>query len=120
MMVDGLRNVLSAQFDVIDVVEDGAALVASARKLRPDVVVADITMPRLSGLEALAQLRKETPGIKVVFMTMHTEVAYARRALAAGAAGFVLKHSAATELVMAVHAALKGEILITPALAGEL
>ncbi len=120
MMLDGLTSVLSAEFEVIDVVEDGAALVASARRLKPDVVVADITMPRLSGFEALDQLRKENPGIKVVFLTMHTEGAYARRALAAGAAGFVLKHSAATELVMAVRAALKGEILISPALAGEI
>src|SRR5262249_53643108 len=120
MVADGLKSVLSAEFDVIDVVEDGAALVASAHELTPDVIVADISMPRLSGIEALEQIRKENPGIKVVFLTMHTEVAYARRALAAGAAGFVIKHSAAAELVMAVHAALKGEIFVTPALAGEL
>jgi DNA-binding NarL/FixJ family response regulator len=94
-------------------------LVAAARKLKPDVIVADITMPHLNGIDAMAQLKKDNAGVKVVFLTMHQDPAYARRALAAGAAGFVVKHSAPAELVMAIHAALKGQTFITPALASD-
>jgi DNA-binding NarL/FixJ family response regulator len=100
-------------------VEDGRALIESAKKLRPDIVVADITMPRLNGLDALEQLKKDNPGLKVVFLTMHHEVAYARRAIEAGAAGFVLKHSAPAELIAAMRAVLDGNAYVTPALAGE-
>ncbi len=102
MVAEGLKTLLSPEFDLADVVEDGAALVEAARALRPDVIVADIGMPRLNGFEALAELRKDDPGVRVVFLTMHQEAAYARRALEAGALGFVLKHSAPDELVTAM------------------
>src|SRR5262245_61639964 len=85
--------------------------------LHPDVIVADITMPHLNGIDAMAQLKKDNADVRVVFLTMHHDPAYARRALEAGAAGFVVKHSAPAELVMAIHAALKGQTFITPALA---
>jgi len=87
--------------------------------LRPDVIVADITMPHLNGIDAIARLKKIDPHIKVVFLTMHKNATYARRALEAGATGFVLKHSAPEELVIAIQAALKGETFVTSALAGE-
>jgi DNA-binding NarL/FixJ family response regulator len=119
MVAEGLRSLLAPDFDLVGVVEDGRALVASALKLRPDVVVADITMPHLNGLEALRLLRKDIPSTKVVFLTMHHDVAYARRALESGASGFVLKHSAPAELIAAIRAALSGQTYITPALAGE-
>jgi DNA-binding NarL/FixJ family response regulator len=120
MLAEGLKNLLTPEFELVGVVEDGRALVEAARKLRPDVIVADITMPRLSGIEALAELKKSDPGVKVVFLTMHRQLAYARRALKAGAAGFVLKHSAPKELVLAIRSALDGETFVTPALAGEI
>jgi DNA-binding NarL/FixJ family response regulator len=119
MVAEGLKSLLSPEFELVEVVEDGRALLAAAKKFQPDVIVADITMPRLNGIDALAQLKKEQPGVKVVFLTMHQEVAYARRALEAGAAGFVLKHSAPSELVTAIRAALNGQTYITPVLAGE-
>ena len=119
VVAEGLKRLLAEDFELIGVVEDGPALVAAAKKLRPDVVVADITMPHLNGIDAMAQLRKDNPDIKVVFLTMHQNPAYARRALQAGAAGFVVKHSAPAELVMAIHAALKGQTFITPALAQD-
>jgi len=100
-------------------VEDGLALIAAAKKLRPDVIVADITMPHLNGLEAIAELRKDLPSVKVVFLTMHREAAYARRAMDAGASAYVLKHSAPVELVTAIRAALDGKTYLTPALTGE-
>ena len=119
IVAEGLRSLLNVEFDLVGVVEDGLALIASAKKLRPDVIVADITMPQLNGLEALAELKKENPRVKVVFLTMHQEVAYARRAMDAGASGFVLKHSAPAELVAAIRAALQGKTYLTPVLAGE-
>jgi DNA-binding NarL/FixJ family response regulator len=120
MVAEGLRTLLSPEFDLVDVVEDGQALVEAARRLRPDVIVADIGMPRLNGFEALAELRKDDPGVKVVFLTMHQEAAYARRALEAGALSFVLKHSAPAELVTAIRAVLEGATYVTPTLAAEL
>jgi DNA-binding NarL/FixJ family response regulator len=119
MVAEALKSLLTPEFELVDVVEDGRALVAAARKLRPDVIVADITMPHLNGLDALPKLKKDNPGVKVVFLTMHKDVAYARRALESGASGFVLKHSAPAELVDAIRAALDGKTYLTPALAGE-
>jgi DNA-binding NarL/FixJ family response regulator len=119
MVAEGLRSLLNSEFELLEVVGDGVALVAAAKRLRPDVIVADITMPQLNGLDALAQLKQHNPSVRVVFLTMHQEVAYARRALDAGAAGYVLKHSAPDELVIAIRTALAGRTYITPALAVE-
>src|SRR5215471_6532309 len=120
LVAEGLKSLLSHDFELVGVVEDGRALVEAGKKLRPDVIVADISMPHLNGLDALTQLKKDNPAAKVVFLTMHPEVAYARRAIEAGASGFVLKHSAPAELITAIRAALNGQTYITPALAGEL
>ncbi len=119
LVAEALKSMLSSEFELLDIVEDGRALVAAAKKLRPDVIVADITMPHLNGIDALAQLKRDDPGVKVVFLTMHQDAAYARRALEAGALGFVLKHSAPAELVAAIRAALKRQTYVTPTLAGE-
>jgi DNA-binding NarL/FixJ family response regulator len=120
IVAEGLKRLLSAEFDLVGVVEDGAQMVAAVGRLKPDVVVADISMPGLGGLDALERLNREHPGTKVVFLTMHPEIAYARRALQLGAAGYVLKHSAPDELVLAIRAALAGEVFITPSLVGPL
>ena len=119
LVAEGLKSLLSAEFELVGVVEDGRALIEAARKLRPDVIVADITMPHLNGIDALAQLKQDDEGVRVVFLTMHPEVAYARRALEAGALGYVLKHSAPSELIAAIRAAMDGKTWLTPALAGE-
>jgi len=120
LVAEGLRSLLSVEFELVAVVEDGRALVEAARKLGPDVIVADITMPHLSGIEALAQLKQDNPAVRVVFLTMHPEVTYARRALAAGAAGYVLKHSAPAELIAAIRAALDGQTYVSPSVAGSI
>jgi DNA-binding NarL/FixJ family response regulator len=99
--------------------EDGRALIEATKKLRPDVIVADITMPHLNGIDALAQLKKDNKHVRVVFLTMHTEVDYARRALEAGASGYVLKHSASAELIAAIRAALEGQVYVSPAIARD-
>jgi DNA-binding NarL/FixJ family response regulator len=116
MMAEGLKALLPDEFELVGIVEDGRAMVEAAERLRPDVIVADVAMPNLNGFEALTRLKKSLPDIKVVFLTMHQNAAYARRALDAGASGFVVKHSASEELVVAIHAALKGKTFITPSL----
>jgi DNA-binding NarL/FixJ family response regulator len=120
VVAEGLRSLLGPHFDVVGIVSDGRELVAAARTLDPDVVVLDISMPSLSGIEAARQMRAAHSRAKMVFLTMHGEVAYAARALEAGASGFVLKHSAASELVTAIREALKGGKYITPQIAGDL
>jgi len=119
MVAEGLKGLLVEEFEVVGIVEDGRALVAAARKLRPDVIVSDISMPQMNGLDALAHLKRDNPAVRVVFLTMHRDAAYARRALEAGASGFVLKHSAPAELVLAVRAALRGRTFIAPDLAAD-
>jgi len=120
LVAEALKALLSANFELLGIVEDGRALLKAARELHPDVIVADVAMPGLNGIDALIQMKKTNPGVKVVFLTMHPEVVYARRALDAGARGYVLKHSAPEELVTAIRAALTGKTYITPTLAGEL
>jgi DNA-binding NarL/FixJ family response regulator len=120
ILAEGLRSLLEPECEVVGVVGDGRELVAAAAKYRPDVVVADVSMPMLNGIDAAIQMRATGLSVKVIFLTMHRDVAYARRALDAGAVGFVLKHSAASELVTAVRTALRGQTYVTPMIAGEL
>jgi DNA-binding NarL/FixJ family response regulator len=103
----------------VGIVEDGRALVEAAERLLPDVIVADVAMPGLNGIDALIRLRRDGHRVPVVFLTMHRDVSFARRALEAGASGFVLKHSASDELLTAVRAALEGKTYLTPQIAGE-
>ena len=119
LVAEALKSLLAQEFDLVGVVEDGRALVEAAGKLRPDVIVADVTMPHLNGIDALIQLRQSGDRVPVVFLTMHRDVSFARRALDAGASGFVLKHSAPAELLSALRAALEGNTYLTPQLAAE-
>jgi len=119
MVAEGVKRLLEVEFELVAVVEDGRELVDTAQRLRPDVIVADITMPHLNGIDALRQLKRLNPDVRVVFLTMHKDAAYARRALEEGACGYVLKHSAHTELFLAVRAALEGRTFVSPMLAGE-
>ncbi|HET6494747.1 MAG TPA: response regulator transcription factor [Thermoleophilia bacterium] len=119
LVAEAIRSMLTPEFDLVGVVEDGRALVEAAGRLRPDVIVADITMPHLNGIDALAQLRQGGDRVPLVFLTMHRDATFARRALDAGASGFVLKHSAASELITAIHAALEGKTYLTPQLADD-
>jgi DNA-binding NarL/FixJ family response regulator len=119
IVAEGLKKLLEPEFELVGIVGDGFALLEAAAEQKPDVIVTDISMPGLNGVEALEELKKKNPDVHVVCLTMHHELAYARRALDAGALGYVLKHSAPDELVMAVRAAAAGRTFITPAIAGE-
>ena len=115
MVAEGLKSLLSPEFELVGVVEDGLALHRSGEKAC-GLTSSSPTSPCRSStaLDALAQLKKEIPRVRVVFLTMHQDVAYARRALEAGASGFVLKHSAPAELVAAIRARSGGKNLSHP------
>jgi DNA-binding NarL/FixJ family response regulator len=108
-VAEQLRAILESDFDVVATVGDGAALLAAADALRPDVIVTDISMPGMDGLEATARIVDRTPGARVVIVTIQDEPAIQRRGIAAGALGYVVKFTADLDLVPAVHAALRGE-----------
>jgi len=120
IVLDGLKSLLEPEFELVGTVGDGRALVSAVEQLHPDVIVVDISMPLLNGIEAVRQIKKLDKQVKVVFLTMHPDVTYAIRAFEAGASGYVLKHSAASELLTAIHEAIKGRTYVTPMIAGEL
>jgi DNA-binding NarL/FixJ family response regulator len=120
IVLEGLKNLLEGEFEIVGSVEDGRALVGQAATLHPDVIVADISMPQLNGIEAARQIKKTDKNIKIVFLTMHPDATYAANAFEVGASGFVLKHSAPSELITAIHEAMKGRTYVTPLIAGDL
>ena len=120
IVTGGLRVLLEPKFDLVGIVENGRDLLEAAARLRPDVIVADISMPLLNGIEAIRQLKKAGEPAPVVLLTMHLEATYAARAFDAGASGYVLKHAAPSELITAIEEALKGRTYITPMIAKDL
>lgn len=116
IVLDGLRSLLEPEFELAAMVRDGLELVVQARALEPDVIVADISMPLLNGIDAVRKLRDAGVTAKVVFLTMHPDVTYLSRALDAGASGYVLKHAASDELVTAIRQVLRGETFVSPQL----
>ena len=120
IVVEGLKTLLSGEFELVGIVDDGARMLEAARRLLPDAIVADISMPQLNGIEALTALRDEGIDIPVIFLTMHREAEYAAMAMESGAAGYVLKHAAPDELILALRTALEGGTFVSPALAADL
>lgn len=116
---EGLRRILNRpEFEIVDAVTNGRDLVKAAAQLKPDLVIADITMPLLNGMEAARQIRKDAPHARIIFLTMHPEAIYGVQAMTAGVSGYVLKSSAGEELITAIADVMKGKTFITPALAG--
>jgi DNA-binding NarL/FixJ family response regulator len=114
IVLDGLRNLLEPEFMLIGAVEDGRALLFAVQQLHPDVIVVDISMPLLNGIDAVRQIKKIDNQVKVIFLTMHADVTYAIRAFEVGASGYVLKHASSSELRIAIHAAIKGQTYVSP------
>jgi DNA-binding NarL/FixJ family response regulator len=117
LVAEALCGLISQQFDVVATVADGHVLVASAKALKPDVIVVDIAMPLLNGLEACRQLKQKMPGVKFIFLTMNEDPELAVEAMRCGASGYVLKKSAASELLQAMQLALRGKSYVTPQIA---
>ena len=117
IVIDGLAVLLKADFDLVGTAENGVALVELAIREQPDVVVTDMTMPLLNGIDAVRKMRGAGVTSKIVFLTMHSDVVYATRALEAGATGYLLKDSLPADFNAAIHALRAGESPISPPLA---
>jgi len=114
LLVEAFRKLLEPHFEIVATVSDGRALLDVAENLKPDVILLDIGMPLLNGLEAARQLKNKLPAVKLIFLTMHEDPDLAIQAMRAGASGYLLKTSASSELLHAIQEALKGRIYITP------
>ena len=120
MVLEGFRRLLESEYELVGAVEDGRALVTVAPQLRPDIVLLDISMPHLNGIEAARQLKKLLPDVKLIFLTMHTDPTYVTEAFKAGASGYVLKRSATSELVCAIQEVSEGRSYVTPLITKDL
>ncbi|MET0808800.1 MAG: response regulator transcription factor [Pseudoxanthomonas sp.] len=114
-----LRDLLACDFDVMAVVADGQVLVDTVRELSPDIVVADISMPRLDGIDAARMFLQSNPRTRVILLTVHNDLDLVRRGLSAGCSGYVLKSSAGEELLPAVHRVLRGGVFLSAGLGSE-
>jgi DNA-binding NarL/FixJ family response regulator len=119
ILLEGLKGLLGAEFELVGTVEDGRALVAAAEQLNPDIILLDISMPLLNGIEAGRQIKKLLPKVKLIYLTMHCDVSFVRKALQVGASGYLLKRSASVELAQAIHSVLDGQLYITPMIRSE-
>ena len=118
IVIEGLRRVLDLpDLEIVGVVKDGRALLRAANEFRPDLIIADVTMPLLNGIEAARQIRKSNTDVKIIFLTMHPDITFATEALSAGGSGYVLKNSAGDELVTAIRDVMKGHIYVTKSIA---
>ncbi|MFO0701721.1 MAG: response regulator transcription factor [Nitrospira sp.] len=113
-VLEGFKKLLEEHCELVGSVEDGRALVEAAVGQQPDLVILDIAMPRLNGIEAAKKLKKQLPGVKLIFVTMHADTAYVNEAFKAGASGYLLKRSAATELLQAVQSVMSDNFYVTP------
>jgi len=114
MLVGALKSVLEPKYEVVGLVTDGRALLEAAERLQPDIVVTDIAMPQLNGLDAARKLKEKTPGIKLIFMTMNPDPFLVREAFRAGASAFLLKQEACSGLPAAIDEVLKGGTYVSP------
>lgn len=117
MFVEALQKVLEPEFELVGSVGDGRALLDAASRLAPDVILLDLSMPLLNGIDAAQLLRRLVPDTKVVFLSMHGDPTYVTEAFRAGASGYVLKRASAAELIQAIRAALRGQLYVSPLLA---
>lgn len=119
LLLEGFRLMLEPEFELVASVEDGQALLVEAQKLQPDIILLDISMPRLNGIDAARQLTKLLPSAKLIFVTQHSDSDFVTEAFRAGAAGYLLKRSAASELIAAIREVLKGRHYVSPLVARE-
>ncbi len=119
VFVDALRPLLEKSYVVIGSVTNGRALVAEAIRLKPDVIIVDIGMPLLNGFDAACRIREQLPSVRIVFLTMQDNPNLAAAAMELGNVGFVLKHSAAKELLTAIEQVLRGKSFTSPKLRSE-
>ena len=116
LTLDCISAILAPHYEIAGTAVDGRALVEAALRLKPDLIVVDITMPQLNGIDAARQIKASLPGIKLLFVTMHSSSAYVKAALDAGGTGYVLKSAIGEELLDAVAAVLSGRVYVSSGL----
>lgn len=114
LLLEGIRLLLEPEYELVGSVEDGLALLTAAKKLKPDVILLDISMPLLNGIDAARRLRKIVPSARLIFVTMHADTDFVLEAFRVGAMGYVLKRAAASELLTAIREVLKGNHYVSP------
>lgn len=119
LVAQGIQKLLEPRFELVGTSADGRSLLEDAARLKPDVILLDISMPLLNGIDAARKLRKVAPDAKLLFLTMHADPTYVTEAFRAGGLGYLLKRSAASELVFAIEEVLKGRYYVTPAVAKD-
>lgn len=120
LIIEGFTRILETRYDLVGTAPDGRALIESAKTLQPDIIILDVSMPLLNGIDAAAHLKKLCPTAKLIFVTMHADTEYVRSAFEAGASAYVLKRSAVDELEQAIRAVLAGHSYITPLITKDL
>ncbi|MDF0665278.1 MAG: response regulator transcription factor [Nitrospira sp.] len=120
LVLEGFKKLLEEQCQVVGSVEDGRSLLDAAKRLRPDIVVLDISMPQLNGLDAARRLRKIVPQARLIFVTVHADPDYVNQAFKAGASAYLLKRSAGSELSLAIEAVRNGNYYVTSLIAKDL
>lgn len=113
LILKGIRGLLETRYDIVGAAENGQTLVAEAIRLQPDIIVLDVSMPILNGIDAARAIKRTLPSAKLIFLTMHSNAVYLRKALEAGASGYVLKSGAAEELLAAIDESRKGNTYIS-------
>jgi DNA-binding NarL/FixJ family response regulator len=119
LMLEGVKLLLEPEFEVAGSVADGQALLLAAQQLKPDLILLDVIMPVLNGIDAAAQISKLLPSAKLIFVTMHAEADYVIEAFRAGASGYLLKRAGASELLTAIREVLKGNHYVSPLVARD-
>lgn len=119
LVAEGLASLLRPEFQLLGVVHDGRALLSAAAQLHPDVILTDISMPLLNGLDAVRQIRKDSPRAKIIVLTVHKDSGLAVRAFRAGASGYLLKTAPPEELIQAIHEVAEGRSYLTPQIAKD-
>jgi DNA-binding NarL/FixJ family response regulator len=114
IFTEGLKALLEPEFEIVATVDNGRDAIKAVRDVNPAVIVLDISMRQLNGIDTAREIRKFAPKVKIVFLTMHDELSYVQEAFGAGASGYVIKHSASIDLLLAIQRALSGRTYITP------
>jgi DNA-binding NarL/FixJ family response regulator len=114
LVMKGIKGLLESHYEIVGCEENGKDLVGAALRLKPDLIVLDVSMPILNGIDAAREIKRVLPSMRFVFLSMHSSAIYLRRALEAGASGYVLKSGAAEELVTGIEEARKGNVYISP------
>jgi DNA-binding NarL/FixJ family response regulator len=120
LVLEGLRKLIEEEFDIVGTAANGRDLVNAAKELRPDIVLLDMAMPLLNGIEAARQIKAENPSVRLIFLTMQTNRDYIREAFEIGASGYVAKLEAASDLISAIRHVQAGRFALSPSLSERL